>query len=134
MENWQKNALAYIGDAIEKSGLSQRAFAKKVGVTPNHLNLVINGHREVTRQLIASVAAYLNVGTSELNEYQAKPAPRPPEDLTEAYKEINSIIGGLGPDDIRLALNALRDIASTPTNITPPTIDEDEAARPVRRR
>ncbi len=62
MEIWQKNALENIKRVIAEHD-SQLAFAKKAKVSKTHLNMVLNGKKPLTRQFVASVAAYMNRDT-----------------------------------------------------------------------
>lgn len=118
---------------------SAEKFAEDAGIPYGTIRDIEAGYSEGQPETKRLIAKALGCTVEELyidpSKIETKPAdPTASHDLTETYKEINSIIGRLGPDDIRLALRALRDIARTPDKITPPTIDEDEATRPVRRR
>lgn len=63
MEIWQENALRNISALLEGLNLSQLAFAKNAKISPTHLNMVMKGHRPITRQLVAAIAAHVGKDT-----------------------------------------------------------------------
>jgi len=80
VEIWQKNALVNIAAVIAESKLSQASFAKCAKINANHLNMVLNGRRPVSRQLVATVAHYVGQETDwfYLDHSSRQPPPESP--------------------------------------------------------
>jgi transcriptional regulator with XRE-family HTH domain len=51
---------------LRKSGVSQRAFAKRVGVDPTYISLIRNGHRVPSLKMAAKIAEEANVPIESL--------------------------------------------------------------------
>ncbi|MBE6331919.1 MAG: addiction module antidote protein, HigA family [Bacteroidales bacterium] len=67
-------------DELEFRGISQRGFAKEIGVSYSVLNEVLNGKRALNTELAMMVAAALDVDAAPLlamqNEYDMQMAER----------------------------------------------------------
>jgi transcriptional regulator with XRE-family HTH domain len=51
---------------FRKSGVSQRALAKRVGVDPTYISLIRNGHRVPSLKIAAKIAELANVPIESL--------------------------------------------------------------------
>ena len=54
---------------IRERFVSQKAFAEKLGVTPETMTLRLNGKRDFTRTEIFNIASLLGIAYSDLEEY-----------------------------------------------------------------
>lgn len=63
MEIWQKNAIVNIRNVISELSQTQLAFAKNAKISKSHLNMVLKERLPVTRQLVATIAAYVGKNT-----------------------------------------------------------------------
>lgn len=75
MEKWQENALVNIGRLMSEAGAQQGEFAKNAKISPSHFNMVLNGHRPITRQLVSSIAAYVGRQSAWFYESHQKAEP-----------------------------------------------------------
>lgn len=59
---------AAICDALEEKNLSQRSFARELGLSPSTLNMKINGKRHFTLEEAVQLAELLDLSLDGLKE------------------------------------------------------------------
>lgn len=75
--------------ALEKAGISQRAFAKRVGLTQPYVSLLIAGKRAVPHKGVEDWPAILGLGKDEADEFLLA------ADLTSAKPRVRRWIASL---------------------------------------
>lgn len=97
---------------LEERGITQKAFAKQIGMRPSHLSELINGKRNVTMAIADKLQEALGIDAqSWMNlqiqyNYDIKKAEKPSESATlQVSVEDTSIL-----EEIRRAISLIRGV------------------------